>query len=399
MKGRKNCPTSEINPDEFVNPLKVKIQAKFFPLISKIKKMPPPMRKWDYSTGTWKFLGSKPMGTKPAGVKPAGMKPSGMKPMGAKPNGSKPVGMKPNGMKAPSSKPLAAKPIGMKKGEKLKKLYNCIHCNRCKSSESRIKLKQKMFERGQVPDDFVDLFKSYSKFKTPLNRNSMRIKRPEFLDENSSTLLFLGCFTSMKVPRMAEHAMDYLHSQGIKFTLLQNEICCGLSLKVSGEKILFNQLKNENLKIFKEKGIKEIICICPACYNTFRRNYKKSGIKFSYILEYLKPNDSLDAGKSINIQHSCHLLYEGKKKLAKRVEKVLKDSGFSVKEVPHWCCGGGMGQIYIPETIEKIGRTRVRDFTENIVTAYCPSCYWMLKINGKKEKTEYELIDLYQLLS
>ncbi|MHA1315889.1 MAG: hypothetical protein ACTSRB_18455, partial [Candidatus Helarchaeota archaeon] len=132
----------------------------------------------------------------------------------------------------------------MKKGEKIKKLYNCLHCNRCKSSESRIKLKQRMFNRGQVPDDFVDLFKSYKKFKTPLNRNSMRIKKPDYLPQSSSTLLFLGCFSSMKVPTLAEHAIDYLHGQGVQFTLLENEVCCGLSLKISGETRLFNQVKH-----------------------------------------------------------------------------------------------------------------------------------------------------------
>ncbi|MHA1315890.1 MAG: heterodisulfide reductase-related iron-sulfur binding cluster [Candidatus Helarchaeota archaeon] len=113
----------------------------------------------------------------------------------------------------------------------------------------------------------------------------------------------------------------------------------------------------------------------------------------------MKPNRVTESGKTINIQHSCHLLYEGKKKLTKHAEDILQKSGFNINHTPHWCCGGGMGQIYILDTLEKIGRIRAGDFKESIVTTYCPSCYWMLKVYGKKEKSNFELIDLYELLT
>ncbi|MHA1650059.1 MAG: 4Fe-4S binding protein, partial [Candidatus Helarchaeota archaeon] len=243
-KKRKDCPVEEVNPKEFKKPIKVKLQAIFFPLLSKIKKLPPPKRRWNYDKSRWEML---------------------------------------------QKTPPKMKPQKMMQGEKVKILYNCIHCNRCKTSESRVKLKQNMFKRGQVPKEFEDLIHSYEKYKTPLNQNAMRIKKFEDIPKESSTLLFLGCFSSIKVPRFAEHAIQYLLDQNVDFTLLENEICCGLSLKVSGEKKLLAELKKENLELFKSKGFKEVICICPACYNMFRKNYKNSGIKFKFITEYLKP--------------------------------------------------------------------------------------------------------------
>jgi len=104
------------------------------------------------------------------------------------------------------------------------------------------------------------------------------------------------------------------------------------------------------------------------------------------------------ASSPVEIRHSCHLLYEGRKDLTRHVEITLKKSGFTVTEMPHWCCGGGMGLLYITDTIEKIGRLRTTDFTRNILTTYCPSCYWMLKVYGRKEKRNYKLINVYQLL-
>ncbi|MHA1269391.1 MAG: heterodisulfide reductase-related iron-sulfur binding cluster [Candidatus Helarchaeota archaeon] len=414
-KQRKDCPAEEVNPEEFKKPIKVKLQSILFPIISKIKKLPPAKRKWNYTTSSWEIIGMKPgemkpmgmkpgemkpMGMKPGEVKPMGMKPGEIKPMGMRPSEMKPMGMKPGETKPMGMKPGEMKPMGMKPGEKLKLLYNCIHCNRCRTSESRIKLKQHMFKRGQVPNDFESLFHSYEKYKTPLNQNSMRIKKFNEIPKESSTLLFLGCFSSIKTPRLAEHAIQYLLSQNVHFTILENEICCGLSLKISGEKKLFDKLQNENIELFKTRGFKEIICICPACYNMFRKDYKMSGINIKYIIDYLKPLNNEDKTlKNINIQHSCHLLYEGKKKLVKQVEKTLENSGFHINKVPHWCCGGGQGQIYITDTIEKIGRIRVNDFSEPILTTYCPSCYWMLKVYGKKEKRKYKLVDIYQLLT
>ncbi|MHA1325372.1 MAG: 4Fe-4S binding protein [Candidatus Helarchaeota archaeon] len=49
-KQRKDCPVEEVNPEYFKKPIKVKLQAFFFPIISKIKKRPPPKRRWDYTS-------------------------------------------------------------------------------------------------------------------------------------------------------------------------------------------------------------------------------------------------------------------------------------------------------------------------------------------------------------
>lgn len=372
-KNRKNCPAQEINPEEFVNPLKVALQAFFFPLVSKIKKMPPIKRRWNYSTARWDFFGDPSMKTE------SSTKSNGMMPKNKAPKGHKTMQMGP--------------------GKKVRKLYNCIHCNRCRTSESRIKLKRRMFDRGQVPNDFASLFRSYNTFNTPLNRDTQRIRAFNEIPKISSTLLFLGCFSSIKTPEFAEHAIEYLLKQKVDFSLLEKEICCGLSLKVSGETKLFEELKTKNLTLFQEKGFKEIICICPACYNMFQKHYKNTGLKIRFITEFLTPLSPKNTFQTVDIQHSCHLLYEGKKKLATNVENVLTESGFQINKTPHWCCGGGMGSIYVTDTIKKIGRLRAKDFDAPLLTIYCPSCYWMLKVYGKQEKRNYNLRDIYELLT
>lgn len=379
---RKTCPTQEVNPKAYVHPLKVLLQSIFFPLISKIKKMPPIRRMWNYETASWDFLHPPEKVMNGAPKQPMATRST--------PKGSMGKNQPPDAMKQMQMK--------MVPGEKIQKLYNCIHCNRCHTSHARIKLKQRMFERGQVPNEFGELFRSYRAYNTPLHQNSRRIREFPAITKTSSTLLYIGCFSSIKTPTFAEHAIEYLLQQQVDFTILKEEICCGLSLETSGEKQLSGELRDRNLQIFKERGFQEIICLCPACYNTFRKNYEHSGIKIRFITEYLTPMKSKAAAKTVEIQHSCHLLYEGKKNLTRNVERVLKESGFLIRDTPHWCCGGGMGLLYITDTIEKIGWLRATDFNHEIVTTYCPSCYWMLKIFGRKEKQEYQLKDIYQLL-
>jgi Fe-S oxidoreductase len=229
----------------------------------------------------------------------------------------------------------------------------------------------------------------------------MRIKKPESIPKESDTLFFMGCLSTIRIPRYTEHALQYLLKENIDFTILETEKCCGWHLISSGLTKEFNVCRRENIEIFEK--YKKIICLCPACYFLFNEYYKpemKVNIQIDYISDYLRPSKTKKEG-SVAIQHLCQLKNRGREGVERFVESILEKSGFDVKNVPHWCCGGGTGWVNRTDVIEAIARKRMEDFDKtgtDYATTYCPSCWWILYRFGKKCKIKPEIRDLFELL-
>jgi Fe-S oxidoreductase len=276
--------------------------------------------------------------------------------------------------------------------------FNCVHCNACKTSNSRYHLKRELHNAGLQARSTEVMLESYRKYDTPFHQSAYRLKIPPEVPKDSDTLLFMGCLSTIKVPRYTRSAIDYLLAKEIDFTVLEREVCCGIPLIDSGETEMLETLMEKNLEIFNS-GYKKLVCVCPACYDLFDNLYKGIKPELVYISELLEPLKT-KRSESLSIQHLCQLLYRGYDQIIPQVEKVLTESGFKIKNnEKHWCCGGGMGIMHIEKTIEKIARIRVNDFQGDILTTYCPSCYHVLKLFSRKEKIPSKLVDIFTLLT
>jgi Fe-S oxidoreductase len=282
------------------------------------------------------------------------------------------------------------------------KLYNCVHCGECETENERILLKQKFIEQGYTFEEKKEMIEYFEQYRSPYPTNKMRIRKSKDIAKNSDTLFFMGCLSTIRIPKYTEHALEYLLKQKIDFTILEKEICCGWHLLVSGLKEEYEICKKENLEIFKK--YKKIICLCPACYDLFRKDYAKSmdyKIEIKYISDYLKPSQSKKSGK-VAIQHLCQLMNRGRKDVEKEVVEILKKSGYEVIDVPHWCCGGGSGYMGRTDVIDKIANKRMADFDKSgaeFATTYCPSCWWILSRFSKKFKIKPKVKNIFELLS
>ena len=281
------------------------------------------------------------------------------------------------------------------------KLYNCVHCGECDTENERILLKEKFLKEGYIVEGLNDMIECFEKYRTPYPSNKMRIKRPEGIPDESDTLFFMGCLSTIRIPRYTEHALQYLLKIKTNFTILDTEICCGWPWFASGSMREFEICKKENIEIFK--NYRKVICLCPACYYLFNEYYKPemdSNIKFSYISDYLKSSDKKKNGK-VSIQHLCQLMNRGREGVDKLVNRILEKSGYDVLDIPHWCCGGGLGYMHRTDIIEAIAKKRMKDFDEsnaNYATTYCPSCWWILHRFSKLCKIRSKAIDLFELL-
>ena len=281
------------------------------------------------------------------------------------------------------------------------KLYNCVHCGECETEMDRILLKQKFIEDGNSFEGLDELIKNFEEYRSPYPTNKMRIKIPEGIPKISDTLFFMGCLSTIRIPRYTEHALQYLLKQKIDFIILETEICCGWHLLASGLKREFEICMKENIEIFKR--FKKIICLCPACYylfNTFYKKEMKKDIEIEYVIDYLKPSETKKEGR-IGIQHLCQLINRGREDIEKFVENMLEKSGYEVIDIPHWCCGGGTGWMGRTDVIDEIARKRMEDFNkENIdfATTYCVSCWWILRRYSKLCKIKPKPKDIFELL-
>ncbi|MHA1283637.1 MAG: heterodisulfide reductase-related iron-sulfur binding cluster [Promethearchaeota archaeon] len=287
------------------------------------------------------------------------------------------------------------------KQEDYLKIFNCVDCGLCKTEMERIQLKSKFLEQGFSIEGLKEMNENFKKYKTPYPTDKMRVKFPKGIKNNSDTLFFMGCLSTIRIPRYTEHALDYLLSHNVEFTVLDKEICCGWPWFASGLHEEFEICKQENIPIFEK--YEKVICLCPACFFLFNKYYKsemKSNTEFVYISDYLKPSNDKKKGK-IAIQHLCQLINRGFEGIEEKVELVLKESGYEIADIPHWCCGGGIGYMHRTDIIDKIAKKRMQDFDKEDVdyaTTYCVSCWWILKWFSKKCKIKPIAKDIFELL-
>jgi len=224
---------------------------------------------------------------------------------------------------------------------------------------------------------------------------------PEGIPKNSDTLFFMGCLSTIRIPKYSNHALEFLLKQKIDFTILDTEICCGWHLLASGLRKEFEICKKENIEIFEK--YKKILCLCPACYYLFNNTYRPEldeRVEIEYITNYLAPSDEKRSGRVV-IQHLCQLMNRGREGVDKFVKRLLEKSGYNVADIPHWCCGGGTGWMGRTDIIESVARKRMTDFNRNdvdYVTTYCPSCWWILARFSKICKIKPKAKDIFELL-
>ena len=282
--------------------------------------------------------------------------------------------------------------------EDYKRLYSCVHCRECGTSDERILLKQKFLKDGNKIEGLEETKRIFETYGSPYKDAKRRIKLPNNIPKVSDTLLYFGCFVNVKVPKYGQHAAEYLLNKGVEYTVLDKEICCGYPILVTGDTETYDLLIERNRKIFKEKGFKKIITICPSCFMTFSKHYADLDIEIEYYTKYLEPSDTQKSG-DVSIQHACPLIYDCMPEIKDRIEDLLTKSGYNVMDIPLFCCGGGVGHQLRTDVAEKIAKLRVEDYKGDFVSYYCPDCSWFIKVFGKRAKIKPELKDLVELLS
>jgi Fe-S oxidoreductase len=218
--------------------------------------------------------------------------------------------------------------------------------------------------------------------------------------EQGTKLCYFTCCTQAYDPRNMQvgiATLKVLAAAGIDYGVLGNkEKCCGDAVRKMGAEEMFGRLAQNNINLFSNLGVKEILVPSPHCLNTFKNEYPEFGGKYRVIhmvslIHDLVKSGVLKLNKAVNkkvIYHDpCYLgrhngIYDPPREILAAVPG-LQTMEFERNREDSICCGGGGGRLWMETPVdERFSVMKMKEALEKgadtIVTA-CPYCIMMFE--------------------
>lgn len=223
--------------------------------------------------------------------------------------------------------------------------------------------------------------------------------------EGHEYLIYAGCMGSFdtRTKKIIMSLVSVLDKAGIQYGILGNEeMCCGDAVRRLGNEYVFDSIAIKNVNLFKRMDVKNIITICPHCFNTLKNDYKAYGAAYNVFhhteimaklyKQYILKTDSTLKDERIVYHDSCYLarynnIFEEPRALIEMItgrpplemEKNKKDS---------FCCGAGGGRMWLEDDANaRINRERTKQALKEdptIIATSCPFCITMFE-DGLKD--------------
>ena len=218
---------------------------------------------------------------------------------------------------------------------------------------------------------------------------------------------FPGCASAYRNKELADSTIKVLTKLGVEIILFPEEKCCGAVLLRTGLVDEAIELLEHNLKVFREKGVKDIVFSCSCCFSTFKNDYphilnQEIGVNFYHLTEYVLKVINKGGYKikydstwnkvplKVTYHDSCHLgrysgIYEEPRDVLKKIEGLLLIEMKYNREMSECCgAGGGVKALY-GELSEKIGGFEFQE------TRHCMT---KMRENGLKKaiKTQADIL-------
>jgi Fe-S oxidoreductase len=237
---------------------------------------------------------------------------------------------------------------------------------------------------------------------------------PLFEVGKTEYLLWLGCAVvyEERAQKIARAMVQILDEVGISYGILEDFRCTGDPAKQIGNEFLFQEIAMQNIGDFSELGIRQIITLCPHCFNAFHHHYRELGadltvtphpLFLAQLLEtgriHLTPNDT-----TICYHDPCYLARHNGFTEEPRALIAAAGKGIEMHNSGQngFCCGAGGGNYWAEESGERINRRRAEEAYQtraDVVATACPFCLLMLT-DGMKNLTENGLIqDIAEIIA
>jgi Fe-S oxidoreductase/nitrate reductase gamma subunit len=239
-------------------------------------------------------------------------------------------------------------------------------------------------------------------------------------DPEVDLLFWPGCAGAFddRNKKVSSALVKILQKAGVKFGILGTEEgCCGDSARRIGNEYLYKTLVDANITVLNNYNVKQILTICPHCYNTLKNEYPQFGGNYRVIHQAEFLNDLLDQKKlklngnssqTVTYHDSCMLgrynqIYEQPRNILTSIP------GVRLKEMERtrsrsFCCGAGGGRMWMEEHLGKrINEMRTEQALElkpDVIATACPYCLTMLEdgIKNKGLEESVKTLDIAELL-
>jgi Fe-S oxidoreductase len=315
-------------------------------------------------------------------------------------------------------------------------LWQCTTCMTCtqrcpkgiKPLDVIIGIRGQMIESGRIQPGLRDALESTFLHGNPWGKP--REKRTDWaagreVREASGAgdldlVYYVGCTIAYdpRLQKLAQDMVAVLDAAGVQYGILGNEeSCCGNEVRRIGELGLFEELTENNIKLFQNRGVGRLMTTSPHCYNVFKNEYPEFGaevVHYSQVIRDLLAEEKLklsrEPGWKVTYHDPCFLgkqnaIYDEPREVLGRIPG-LEFVEFDRSRERSLCCEGGGGRMWSEDVAgqARLAEIRVRDAVamgvEALVTA-CPFCLLTLEdaVKTAGDEDKIKVMDLIEVVA
>lgn len=235
-------------------------------------------------------------------------------------------------------------------------------------------------------------------------------------------LLFVGSMGSYdrRSQRVMRDLVRLLQAADVSFAILGNEErSSGDTVRRLGNEFLYQELAQENIRLFEKYDVKRIVTACPHTYHTMKKEYRDYGMSESLMIYHhsellwsLWKEGKLHLNHSIQEQvvwHDSCYLARYNDVVAEPRQLLQAVPGLTLLEMERsgkhaMCCGAGGGQMWMEETEgSRMNVARVEQalaVLPSVIGSACPYCLTMMEDGTKQlERPEVQTLDLAEIVA
>ena len=323
-------------------------------------------------------------------------------------------------------------------------IWSCTTCGACEQEcplgieyiDKIVDLRRGMVDEGMVPQTLQKPLSALEKRGNAWGK--MEKKRADWTKaegfaetcrvklmeegETADTLYFVDSISSYddRMQDLARATARVLAAGGTDFCILgKDEKDSGNEVRRFGEEMLFQSLKDHNIDMILESGVKHIITADPHAYNAIKNDYHNDKLpSIEHLSQYvarkiksgeitLKPVE--DGSKVYTYHDPCYLgrhnsIYDAPREAMDAIPGLRRVEMAKYRDRSLCCSGGGLMLFYEPEEEERMGVIRVKMAAEagaNVIVTACPFCLVNIEdaIKVAKMDDTMEAIDFSELIA
>ena len=307
--------------------------------------------------------------------------------------------------------------------------YSCLLCRRdeydcsakLKNAEAAEAFREYLVDKGIPPlKEHEPLIKSLENYGNPWQESraarkrwARELKGRKAIPGKTKVLFYVGCTFALdrslqETPAALVRLMEHVNEDfGL---MLEDEVCCGSTVKRIGQRALFERLREENETKIRGLGVETIVTACAGCYKTLKQDYPGLGedVEILHSTEYM--SRLVRSGKikfrnakmAVTYHDPCHLgrhaeVYDAPRAILRAVPGLKLIEMRNSREKAR-CCGGGAGvKTAYPELSGKAALRRLKEAertgADAIVTT-CPFCVQTLGAAAEANSSKIRVIEL-----